>query len=165
MKSRYYKAFVMLTTFTIFLFSLTGCFYQVKNIDVDGINVAFVNYFISDEEVEKRIAPIVRTVKNNMGDYLAIADVRMNTPVINFKLNFQQIESKRDFGLALGELRNIHDKVDEFVLTHVDYYTGSQGWKFELFYDNDTPLLETLSYANVENEHFGETKFIYVYSS
>lgn len=134
----------------------------LKNINIDGVNMAFVNYFISDEDVEKEIAPIVRTVKNNIGDYLTIADVRMTNPLtIQFELVIRQSEGELDFELVLNELQNIHDKVNGSISAHIsDYSVVFDGCTFKLFYNSES-ILELKSNVDVEEKEFYDVLNIY----
>lgn len=151
MKIRITKIFFMIIIFILCIFHETGCA-QIYNISIDGVNISCVNFSIPSDNnrLEEIITPIVKTVKNNLGDNLTISEVRMPNPLlINFKLDMQS-ENKNDFELIIGEFENISIKINKAIQNNIEDYTILDNWSIELF-DNNKSILKIDSGVNTES--------------
>lgn len=151
MKIRITKIFFMITIFILCIFQKTGCA-QIYNINIDGVNISCVNFSIPSDNnhLEEIITPIIKTVKNNLGDNLTISEVRMPNPLlINFKLDMQS-ENKNDFELIIGEFENISIKINKAIQNNIEDYSILDNWNIELF-DNNKSILKIDSGVNTES--------------
>lgn len=143
------------------IFLEAGCT-QIYNINIDGVNISCVNFSIPSDNnrLEKIITPIVKTVKNNLGNNLTISEVRMPNPlIINFKLNIKKIESEHELNLVFTEIEDIHNKINESITNNIEDYNVFDNWSIELYYNNES-ILKIDSSVNIKNKSFFNSLYL-----